>query len=171
MEQKENDEKRKIESVIFVQHTEFSKLAKRMRERLENFEKLGTIKIKIVERAGEKLVDALHKSNAWNEMDCNRPDCLICKTEGSKKGSCRRRNVLYETFCKTCEDIEKEIVEKEIPNPLEGKIEENIQKEKEVHSNNRSTGSKTKGSQNLSSTGCPKKSVIGKEGLAKTCSV
>ena len=44
-------------------------MAKRMREKLEILEKLGTMKIKIVERAGEKLVDMLHKSNAWSEMD------------------------------------------------------------------------------------------------------
>ena len=40
-------------------------------------------------------------------MDCERDDCLICSTETSRKGTCRRRNVLYETFCITCKN-EKE---------------------------------------------------------------
>ena len=79
-----------------------------MREKLESLEKLGKFKIKIVERAGNKLVDVLHKSNAWSELDCEREDCIICSTENNKKGTCRRRNVLYETYCVTCEKEEKE---------------------------------------------------------------
>ena len=68
---------------------------------------MGQFKIKLVERAGNKIVDVLHKSNAWSMMDCERDDCLICSTETSRKGTCRRRNVLYETFCITCKN-EKE---------------------------------------------------------------
>ena len=41
-------------------------------------------------------------------MDCERSDCLICSTDSSKKGSCRTRNVLYETFCITCKREEEE---------------------------------------------------------------
>ena len=79
-----------------------------MRRKLESLDKLGKFKIKIVERAGNKLVDVLHKSNAWSELDCERNDCIICSIKDSKKGSCRRRNVLYETFCITCEKERKE---------------------------------------------------------------
>ena len=79
-----------------------------MRKKMESFEKLGKFKIKIVERTGNKLVDVLHKSNAWSLMDCERSDCLICSTDSSKKGSCRTRNVLYETFCITCKREEEE---------------------------------------------------------------
>ena len=141
----------KIQAVIFVQHTEFSKMAKRMREKLDKLEKLGSIKIKLVERAGDKLVDVLHKSNAWSEADCEREDCLICSTEGSRKGSCRRRNVLYETFCKLCpkdganiandtpvlvEAEAKSIREKnmKLPNLMEGIIEENIDSNEKLSS-------------------------------------
>ena len=95
---------------MFVQHTPYSEMAKRMREKLNNLEKLGKFKIKLVERAGNKLVDVLHKSNAWGEKDCERIDCLICSTSNAKKGSCRKRNVLYETYCITCE---KDAIEKE----------------------------------------------------------
>ena len=50
--------------VLFVQHTTNSELAKRMRKRLELLEKVGYIKLKIVERTGDKIVDLVHKSNA-----------------------------------------------------------------------------------------------------------
>ena len=100
---KENkEENTKIQAVFFVAHTPYSEMAKRMRMKMENLEKLGKFKVKIVERAGNKVVDVLHKSNAWSLMDCERDDCLICSTESSKKGSCRQRNILYETFCITC---------------------------------------------------------------------
>ena len=67
----------KIQAVIFVQHTPFSEMAKRMRKKLDSLEKLGKIKMKLVERAGNKMVDVLHKSNAWSEMDCSRDYCII----------------------------------------------------------------------------------------------
>ena len=51
----EVDGKSKIMSVIFVPHTERSELAKRWRLRLEQFEKVGSIKIKVVERAGSRF--------------------------------------------------------------------------------------------------------------------
>ena len=98
----------KITAVIFVQHTPHSELTKRMRSKLDSLEKLGKFKIKLVERAGTKVVDILHQSNAWSMMDCERKDCLICNTESSKKGSCKRRNVLYETFCITCQNEREE---------------------------------------------------------------
>ena len=81
-----------------------------MRKKLESLEKLGQFKIKLVERAGNKIVDVLHKSDAWSMMDCEREDCLICKTETSNKGTCRRRNVLYETFCITCKNEREEVI-------------------------------------------------------------
>ena len=109
-EQSENNSK--IQTVIFVQHTPYSELAKRMRKKLDSLERLGKFKVKLVERAGNKIVDILHKSNAWSELDCDREDCLICKTENSKKGSCRRRNILYETYCITCQKVHKEEKEK-----------------------------------------------------------
>ena len=87
-----------------------------MRRKLEALEKLGKFKIKIVERAGIKLVDMLHKSNAWEMQDCNREDCIICGDEKGKKGMCRKRNVLYETYCITCGEIEIEKENETDPN-------------------------------------------------------
>ena len=98
--------KEKVMSFIFVPHTEKSELAKRWRAQLEVLEKVGSIKIKVVERAGSKLVDLLHKSNVWSDADCKREDCIICSScvGEEKKGKCKRRKVVYETFCLTCDN-------------------------------------------------------------------
>ena len=109
--------KTKLMSVLFVQHTPRSELAKRIREKLESLEKLGSLKYKVVEKAGSKLEEVLHKSDSWSNRDCERMDCLVCSTTGEeeRKGLCRRRNVVYETFCITCYEKErKDIEEKEI---------------------------------------------------------
>ena len=76
--------KKKIMSVTFVPNTKKSELVKRLREKLESLEKLGNLKMKIVEETGEKLVDLLHRSDAWSDTDCNREDCLICCSTGER---------------------------------------------------------------------------------------
>ena len=74
--------------MIFVQHTKHSRLASRIRERLKDLEKVGKIKVKLVEICGMKIVDLLHKSNIWGEKECGRNDCWSCseRNEGGKKG-------------------------------------------------------------------------------------
>ena len=114
----EIDGKSKLMSVIFVPHTERSELAKRWRLRLEQFEKVGSIKIKVVERAGSKVVDLLHKSNSWEDLDCEREVCLICAScvGTEKRGKCKKRNIVYETYCITCQkkyELEKGLEELE----------------------------------------------------------
>ena len=96
--------KAKYVSVLFTPHTEFSTLAKRWRKKLEVLENVSNIKIKVVERTGSKLTDILHKSNPCDDNYCNREDCLICNTTllEHKKGLCKKRNVIYETYCITC---------------------------------------------------------------------
>ena len=47
--------KKKIMSVVFVPHTYKSELAKRLRERLEKLEKLGSLKLKVVEKNRRKI--------------------------------------------------------------------------------------------------------------------
>ena len=47
--------KKMLMSVLFVQHTPKSELAKRLRDRLSNLEKVGNLKFKVVEKTGTKL--------------------------------------------------------------------------------------------------------------------
>ena len=104
-----------IEGVMFVPNTEGSEFAKRLREKLQHFEKFSRIRLKIVERTGEKLVDMLHKSNPWSGERCERKECKSCSSSDEKVwGDCRKRNVVYETECGLCSNVErKEVREKE----------------------------------------------------------
>ena len=73
-----------IEGVLFVQHTDKSELAKRIREKLSQFEDMSSIRLRVVERTGEKLVDILHKSNPWSGEKCGREDCRSCASKEKK---------------------------------------------------------------------------------------
>ena len=108
------DGKTKLLGVIFAPYTENSELAKRWRAKIETFEKVGDLRLKVVERTGDKLTDLLHKSNICEDNYCDRKDCLICMStsEEEKKGMCKKRNVIYETYCITC--MKKEKYEKEM---------------------------------------------------------
>ena len=110
-EEKSNLEKDdKCKTVIFIQHTPHSELAQKIRKRLSELEKVGKVKIKLVERAGTKLVDLLHKSNPWSKQDCDRKECNPCKLAGElvPKGQCYNRNIVYETFCELCGELNEE---------------------------------------------------------------
>ena len=126
-----NGEDVKFQTVIFIQHTKHSRLASRIREKLSELEKIGKIKVKIVERNGVKLVDLLHKSNIWGEENCMREDCWNCSEEnvGGKMGACYKKNIVYETYCITCqENEEKEEKEKREKEKKEREEEEESRK-------------------------------------------
>ena len=101
--------KTKLMSVLFVQHTPKSELAKRIRNKLETLERVGNLKFKVVEKTGRKIEEILHRSDSWSNRDCGREECLICQSaaEEERKGMCKRRNIVYETYCKTCYEKER----------------------------------------------------------------
>ena len=71
-------------------------------------EKYSKIKLKVVERAGEKVSDILHKSNPWNGLPCDRNECRMCSTGNEKLwGKCKERNVVYENECMICKPNEE----------------------------------------------------------------
>ena len=97
-----------IKGVLFVPHTLKSELAKRIRKKLGDLENISCLRIKVVERAGEKVVDVLHKSNPWDDTSCMREDCLFCYGNNEKMiGKCKQRGVVYETLCMICERKKK----------------------------------------------------------------
>ena len=64
--------------------------------------------VKVVEKVGTKIIDMVHKTNPWMGEDCERGGCLHCKTK-AKTGKltihcCKKRNVVYETWCISCEE-------------------------------------------------------------------
>ena len=99
---------KKIKGVMFVPYTKHSELAQRLRENEERMEEMTGYRIKIVEKGGTKLVDILHKANPWAGTECGRPGCLLCtsrKEEGRQdKQDCKKRNLVYETSCRTCKE-------------------------------------------------------------------
>ena len=93
-------------AVIFVPFTTHNALAKSMREAEEKLGKLTGYKLKVVERAGTKLDDILHKSDPLQGIDCRRRSCLLCTTK-SKTGKnssqdCYKRSCVYEIWCMKC---------------------------------------------------------------------
>ena len=62
-----------------------------------------------------EINDILHKSNLWDNKDCGRSECLMCKTalkEERKLGECKKRSIVYKIYCEEFDplDGEKEVV-------------------------------------------------------------
>ena len=89
---------KKIQTVIYEEHTDHSTIVWQIRDRLKEMEKIIIVRVKIVERTGGKFVELLRKSNAWASEDWLREDCMLCTSTGEnwKKGDCKRLNVTYE---------------------------------------------------------------------------
>ena len=104
-------------AVMFTPYTTNSALAKSMREAEEKLGELTGYKIKVVESAGTRLEDILHKSDPWQGIDCGRTGCLLCTTKSSTgkntNQDCCKRSAVYEIWCRKCLDDEKEMIEKE----------------------------------------------------------
>ena len=113
------------QAVLFVAHTNGSELAKRIREAIQILKPFSKINLKVVERAGKKIIETLHKSNPWENAMCERKNCIPC--ESSKKEmeekfkNCKKRSIMYQTWCHTCrEKLKVELTKKY---ELEKKIE------------------------------------------------
>ena len=131
IKKEENLDEVRIASVMFVPFTVGGELLRRLKEAENEMAKQTGIKIKMVEKVGVKLVDILHKSDPWQGMDCGRTKCLLCKTksetEKNVRQDCTQRNIVYETWCRNCEENEiKRISEEEIDE------KEKIEKKKKI---------------------------------------
>ena len=93
-------------AVLFIQNTKDSLLANQVREMIQSLKPWTGINLKVVERAGDKIQDLLHKSNPWEDKDCERKSCHPClsssKSDESEFKSCTKRSIIYETWCQTC---------------------------------------------------------------------
>ena len=98
------DKKLEILTVLFVPRTPGGELAARLRSAENEISKITGDLVKIVESAGTKMKSQLHKSNPWAGSLCDRDDCLVCKNNGEKQGDCKRRNVVYKTTCRRCQE-------------------------------------------------------------------
>ena len=102
----ETEDKDVPKAVIFVPFTVDSKLAKEIRNVIQSLKPWTGIELKVVERAGERLEEILHKSNPWENADCERDICKPCesssKSENPSFKNCKKRSVVYRTYCNTC---------------------------------------------------------------------
>ena len=93
-------------------------MAKNLRQEEERQMSMTGYRIKIVEQAGRKISELLHSSNPWRGEDCGRDDCWPCNTKKitgkDKRKECTKRSLVYETWCITCFEAEKERIEEEM---------------------------------------------------------
>merc|ERR1711954_106890 len=93
-------EKAKIEGVLFVPLTDKSKLKKTIQDMEDNVVKYSTVgRIKVVERAGASLAHLICNMTPWKTLECGRQGCKPCT---SKPSSCKERNLTYEAECIQC---------------------------------------------------------------------
>ena len=95
-------------SVLFVDQTPKGELARRLRELEPRLAKITGFRIKIVERGGTKLKQALPNTNPWSGSDCGRDDCVTCKQVDERLQDCFRTNILYESKCLSCVRVGEE---------------------------------------------------------------
>ena len=86
------------ESVMFVQSTPNSELKRRFQKEIDK----SGLKIRVVEKAGRSIKQALQRSDPFKAATCDREGCLVCETEG--KGSCGKDGINYEIDCVECEE-------------------------------------------------------------------
>ena len=62
----------------------------------------------MVKKAGKKVSSMLTDSDPWSGQDCSRKSCWLCETKLStgklNNQDCTRRNLVFETYCMSCEE-------------------------------------------------------------------
>ena len=73
--------------------------SKKYKDEAKDIQNICKVKLKIIERTWDKIVDFLHKSNALSNEDFVRQNYWPCSSAGENgiKDSCKRRGVLFET--------------------------------------------------------------------------
>jgi hypothetical protein len=68
-----------IKAVMFIPFPTGSRLAKKLREAEEKLGSMTGYRLKLVEKAGDKLENMLTKSNPWQGLDCRRQGCFCVR--------------------------------------------------------------------------------------------
>ena len=102
--------KNTVKAVVFVPRTRGGELARELRDKEYELEKLTGYRLKIVERAGVSLERLLHQSNPWQGEICGRDSCMLCQTKLTSEEqpkSCYKRNAVYQISCSECDALAK----------------------------------------------------------------
>ena len=85
--------------MIFVPSTPHSQLKNKYQQMIRE----TTLRIKVVETAGEMLRGIVQRSNPFGQTKCETTTrCMVC-TGG--RGQCKRENITYEIRCSECKCI------------------------------------------------------------------
>ena len=96
-------EELKVKSILFVEQTPNGELAKRLRETLKSMEPTLGFRIKVVERAGQKLGSKFPLTQLWSGNKCGHQDFTTCEQGGEGElPQCTQKSLVYENLCVTC---------------------------------------------------------------------
>ena len=84
---------------MFVEATPGGTLAKMTQKTI----KQAGLKIKVVEKAGERVKGILTKSNPFRGDKCPDDECVVCQ-QYDGRGRCKQREVIYQVTCSECEE-------------------------------------------------------------------
>ena len=102
---------------MFIPNTHHIELAGELRDTEMYFEKMTDYRLKMVEKAGTKVCEMLTDSDPWSGQDCAREKCWLWETKmltgKNKRQECTKRNLVYETYCMSCEQKDMEERDKE----------------------------------------------------------
>ena len=102
-----NEVKRKgpqppIISVCFIDNTANSILVRRIQGVEDEVGSKVDYRVRMTEAVGTPMSLLLTNNNPWGTKDCQREDCQTCAQGDEKQIDCKKRNVLYESFCTLC---------------------------------------------------------------------
>ena len=91
-------------TVLFVNYTPNSELAKRLREALADMEAILGFRVRVVEKTGTPLRLLFSPSKLWEGMHCGRgeTECITCNQGGEDPPPCMKRSLVYENVCLLC---------------------------------------------------------------------
>ena len=92
-QRKEWHKKDGTEAVLFIPNTPDSKLAKLIRNRIEQ----SNLRVKVIEKSGKKVKELLQKGDPLADSTCHNKECFVCST--NKQGGCRNTSVTYSLKC------------------------------------------------------------------------
>ena len=93
-------------SVCFIDNTANGRLVKRMQGVEEEVGSKVNYRVRMTEAAGTPLSLLLTNNNPWGVKDCQREDCQTCAQGDENQIDCKKRNVLYESYCTVCNPVE-----------------------------------------------------------------
>ena len=74
-----------------------------LKNAIEEKAKSANLKVKIVEKAGTKLVNYLRKYDKTKLTEaCNEKDCLVCTNSTKSSRKCKIPSIVYKISCKEC---------------------------------------------------------------------